>query len=268
MDYEKLHREVLFPEVRVKTDKAGGSGTIIYSQPNADGYSTYVVSCHHVIDDALSVRKEWSSKLGIERKKEYRQVVTVEFFDYSNVPHGQRPVNNSVDAEIVAYDKDHDMTLLKLRTVKQAQYVAKLMAPGDEKQLMIGQPTVAVGAAMLHDPILTMGILTHFGDEIDYKDYWMSNAQIIFGNSGGAMFADTERGYEFIGIPSRVAVAGWGSAVTHLGYFSPITRVLGFFHEQGYHFLVPGDTSTEADCLAEIKKSKDEAEKNSANSGE
>src|SRR3990167_6150575 len=155
MNLTKLHEQVLFSQVRVKTDKAGGSGTIIYSKPNdKTEFSTYAISCHHVIDDAIIVKKEWSSKLGVERKKEYRQIVTVEFFDYSNVSHGSSPVNYSVDAEIVAYDKDHDMALLKLRTVKPAAYIAPLMLPGDEKVLVVGSPTVAVGAAMLHDPIV------------------------------------------------------------------------------------------------------------------
>jgi len=238
----------------VKTDKAGGSGTIIYSEPNEDTpskYSTYVITCHHVIEDALSVKKEWDSAVGRDVKREYRKVVVVEFFDYENVLPGHRPVNYSVDADIVAYDKDHDMALLKLRTKKQAQYVAKLCSSEKAKQLTIGDEVFAVGCAMLHDPILTKGIITHQGDEIDYKDYWMSNAQIIFGNSGGAVFTKDE--LEFLGIPSRMDVAGWGSPITHLGYFSPIHRIYEFFNEQLFHFL-HDKTHTEKQCEKEREK--------------
>jgi len=87
----------------------------------------------------------------------------------------------------------------------------------------------------------------------------MSSAQIIFGNSGGAMFAERDGNYYFIGVPSRVDVVGWGSAVTHLGYFSPIPRVYDFFKEQLFHFLVPGSKHTESDCLKE-QESREERE--------
>lgn len=260
VDIDKLYEEVLFSQVRVKTEKVGGSGTIIYSAPseNTKIYSTYVITCHHIISSALSVRKDWDSKLGREKKREFRQLVTTEFFDWSNVPHGSRPVNYSTDAEILAYDKDHDMALLKLRTVKTASYVAEILHPDYVEGLRVGHPVWAVGAALLHDPILTDGIITHMGDDIDFKYYWMSNAPIIFGNSGGAVFAETSNGYKFIGIPSRVAIVGWSSVVTHIGYFSPVTRVYEFFREQLFDFLIPGSKETEASC--EIKR-KDRAER-------
>ena len=251
---KQLHSEVLYSQVRVKTAKSGGSGTIIRSKEK----STYVLTCWHVVEEALTVRKDWDSRLGKERKREFRQLVKVEFFDWENVPHGNRPLNYSADAEVVAYDKDHDLALLKLRTLKSVPYVAKVMGKPNFEELSIGSAVVACGAALLHDPVLTTGIITHQGDEIDYKDYWMSNAQIIFGNSGGAMFADTSRGYEFIGVPSRIDVAGWGTPITHLGYFSPITRIYEFLTEQIFGFLLPGSEETEESCE---KKRKEEQER-------
>ena len=252
---EDLATQVLHSQVRVSTGKAGGSGTVIYSEESVgkETFDTYVLTCHHVIDDALTVRKEWDSRVGRERKKEYRQLVTVEFFDWDNVPHGSRPLNYSADATIVAYDASHDMALLKLKTIKQAPAVGALMSGDDAKSIQIGSPVVAVGAALGHDPVLTDGIITHMGDEIDFKDYWMSNAQIVFGNSGGAVFAETSTGYQFIGIPSRVAVT-WGTPITHLGYFSPITRVNDFFEEQLYCFLEKGHAHSSATCSKERAK--------------
>lgn len=251
-----LHEQVLFPQVRVKTAKAGGSGTIIYSEQAEGGvFHTYAITCHHVIDEAITVKNEWDPRVGRERKREFRQLVSVEFFDWTNVLHGNRPLNYSSDAEIVAYDKDHDMAILKLRTIKRADFVARVMRKGDDKALQIGSPVVAVGCAMLHDPVLTRGMVTHFGDEIDGKLYWMSNAQIIFGNSGGAMFTDAEP-HEFIGIPSRIAISGWSVPITHMGYFSPVSRVHEFFDEQTFQFLSPGSGATEVSCEAERKKIK------------
>lgn len=244
---KNLHEQVLFTQVRVKTKKAGGSGTVLYSNEGKDGYSTYVITCHHVIEDALSVKKEYDPKIGQDRKKEYRQVINVEFFDYASVPHGRRPVNNSVDADIMAYDKIHDMALLKLRMITQASTVAKLLSQEEITSIKIGDRTNAVGCALLHDPILTEGMITHMGDEIEYNDYWMSSAQIIFGNSGGAMFLERDDEYSFIGIPSRVDVVGWANAVTHLGYFSPITRVYKFLDDESFQFIYD-ESYTEEQC--------------------
>jgi len=259
---DTLHKEVLYSQVRVKTGGVGGSGTIIYSAKGENGeYNTYILTCHHVIESAIKVKVEWDSKLGRDIKKEYRQLVTVEFFDFENKLHGQVPVTYSTLGEIISYDKSHDMSLLRLRTVKRASYVATLLPSDMIKSIRIGSPTVAVGAALLHDPIITSGIVSHMGDEIDYKIYWMSTAQIIFGNSGGAMFHPIDEKYYFIGVPSRIDIAGFQDAITHLGYFSPIGRVYEFFDEQLHHFLIPGHDHSEADCLNELKGRKEQEKK-------
>ena len=260
MDLTKLHQQVLQSQIRVKTDKAGGSGTIIYSQ----GSSTYAITCHHVVDSAIRLKVAWDPALGRERKKEYRQLVTVEFFDWDSVPHGHRPLTYSADAEILAYDAAHDMALLKLRMTKSAPAVAAMLPAEEVSRVRVGSPMVACGCALLHDPILTKGMVTHMGDEIDHKLYWMGSAQIIFGNSGGSVFLPLTVGDEdrfwFAGIPSRIDVAGWGVPITHLGYFSPITRVYEFLDEQLYHFIKPGATHTEVECEKE-RKARDEQEK-------
>jgi len=56
-------------------------------------------------------------------------------------------------------------------------------------------------------------------------------------NSGGGTFLAETR--EFIGVPSRVAVTGFlgSSAVTHLSYSIPITRVYDFLEKQMFRFI-------------------------------
>ena len=260
---DHLRTQVLYNQVRVKTSKAGGSGTVIYSALGEDSkqYNTYVLTCHHVVSDAISIKSAWDSRIGRDRKQELRQLVTVEFFNYLNVPHGYRPVSSSVDAEIVAYDDRHDMALLHLRTIQQAEHVAQMLKPADVEVLQVGMPLVAVGAALLHDPIVTQGHLTHMGDEIDHALYMMSSAQIIFGNSGGAMFGEVDDVYQYVGIPSRIDIAGWSSPVTHLGYFSPAVRIHEFLQEQLYCFLIPGHEHTGAHCATERKERKEREER-------
>ena len=259
----KLHEEVLKTQVRVSVnEKSGGSGTIIYSKKNSNGiFSNYVLTCYHVIASAISIKTEWSTPpIGHDVKKEYRQVVKVEFFDYEAVPHGRRPVNYSVDGDILAYDVTHDMALIKLRNIKQYKNVAKILPIIRKEEMCVGSDVCAVGAALLHDPILTFGKITHMGDEINFKDYWMSNANIIFGNSGGAIFYNDTKEYFIVGVPSMVDIVGWGTPVTHLGYFSPLNRIYDFLEEQMFNFITD-PTISEEDCNTLRKNKEDEERK-------
>ena len=52
----KLHKQILWTTVRVHTDKAYGSGTVIYSKPDKKGeYQTYIITCEHVIHDNIKI---------------------------------------------------------------------------------------------------------------------------------------------------------------------------------------------------------------------
>ena len=258
----KLHKQVLHSQVRVRTQTAGGSGTVIYSQKGEDGYfSTYIVTCQHVIADAVKVEDKWDSLLKKQRKMEVIQPVIAEFFNWEGVPHGKSPLTSGATADIVAYSEKHDMALIHLR-LREAPPTAILLPRDQVEKVVIGSPTWAVGCALGHDPILTQGIVTHQGDISGEVDYWMSNAQIIFGNSGGAMFWESGDDYYWIGIPSLVSVSGWGNAITHMGYFSPVSRLYKFLDEQIFDFLIPGSKKTEQGCADERKaKRKHEEEK-------
>src|SRR4030042_3491800 len=111
-----VHEQVLYTQVRVTCGNAGGSGTVIYSGKDEEGfYSTYILTCHHVVSGAIKVEKKWISMLGCEKKVDLRQPVTVEFFNWGIVPHGDKPLTSGIHAEIVAYDQDHDIAILKMK---------------------------------------------------------------------------------------------------------------------------------------------------------
>lgn len=58
-EIEKLHQEVLYNTVRVRAEKASGSGTLVFSGKNKkDSFETYILTANHVIDDLCTVGKK------------------------------------------------------------------------------------------------------------------------------------------------------------------------------------------------------------------
>ena len=248
-DIETLHQSVLYPVVRVRSMDSGGSGTIIYSKQNAkQQYETFVLTNHHVIESAIQVTSEWDPNLRKEVKKEKRATVTVEIFQYKNL--SENIGRFAMDADIVAYSARHDLGLLKLRSSEKAAYVAKLMTKDKVDMIKVFQKVFAVGCSLGHPPIQTEGSIMSISDEIESEKFWMTNAAIIFGNSGGAVFlAETQ---EFVGVPSRVAVTGF-YAVSHMAYSIPLSRVYQWLEEANYQFVYDDKMTSEA-CEALRKK--------------
>ena len=232
-----LHQCCLYPTVRVTTVEAGGSGTFLWTVPLEPGrFAHYVLTNHHVVEGAIKIDKEWDSVQKKEVKVERRQTVHVEFFQYRNL---SEPVGTlKTAADIMAWDKDEDLALLRLRDEGAKPDVAKLIPRDRLGTLRLFQPIIAVGAGLGHAPFPTAGMITSLVDEIERKTYMMASAQIIFGSSGGGVYSpDTG---EFIGVPSRLAVAFRGfSAIiaTHMGFFIPAQRIYAFLEAQGHAFL-------------------------------
>lgn len=236
---EKQHEQMLYTVVRVRAGDAAGSGTVVWSGKDAaEKWHTYVVTNFHVVTGAVKVEKKWDSRLGREVKRELRSTVTVEYFAYNE---WSRNVGvQGTLADIVAWDEKEDLALLETRDRENgARYVAALLPVSEAPEVKIYERLWAVGASLGHAPITTEGILNYKDDEIENLIYWMSSAQIIFGNSGGAMFrwSEPRQRFEWIGVPSRVSVT-FGAVVMHMGYFIPIPRVSEFLERHVYRFIV------------------------------
>ena len=260
---EDKHEKMLYPTVRVRTDKAGGSGTVIYSKiiPGEEKkYETYVLTNCHVVSDNIKVEKKWSTLLKREVKTDILSECSVEFFnfEYGSWESGQ----NMYRSEIMCYDKDMDLALLKLKTEKKIDYVAKLFPKGQHKEkLRMFMNLYAVGCGLGHQPLATQGNLTGFDDVIDNYPYFLSTAPSIYGSSGGAVFLDET--YEFIGVPSRVAVSisGFSSdAITHLSYFIPVMTIYKFMEEQLFTFIYDSNTTSKK-CESKRREKRDRDEK-------
>ena len=146
------------------------------------------------------------------------------------------------------------MALVKLRTETQAEYVAELEKK--DADLFVMDETVAVGCSLGFPPLPTTGRVSRINFQIQSFPYHMSSAQIIYGNSGGAMFREGK----LIGIPSRVAVIGWGTPVPHMGLLIPIDRVYNWMEREHYDFLYD-ETKTEKECLDKRKQEIEEKKK-------
>ena len=256
MDTTEKHVKMLYPTVRVRTDSAGGSGTIIYSKPDAssDKYETYVLTNHHVIADNIKLTKKWNTLVQRDLQSDTLTDCNVERFEfeYESWEEG----HSAYKAEICCYDKDLDLGLLKVKSSKQFEFVATMIEKDTHKEnLRLFQPLYAVGCGLGHPPLQTKGELAGFSDIIDNEPYWMSTAPTIFGNSGGSVYlADSG---EFIGIPSRISVVmiGFGgSAITHMSFFIPITTIYGFLSDQMYNFLFDGNYTSEQCAEMRMKK--------------
>jgi hypothetical protein len=245
LSQKEQHERILYPVVRVHTEKAGGSGTIIYSKPNPDNpeeYQTFVLTCAHVVEDAISTKRDWDSVLKKKIEKELLEQVTAEVFDYVYLSRVNS--SNSHKADIVAYDKYHDIAILKLDSPKQAPYVAKLIPKDNIKDVKLFTPVWTSGCSLLHEPFANPGFVTFLSEMIENKLYWMVNASSIFGNSGGAVFlADTG---EQVGISARITTIQLGfstDVTTWMGFCVAPQRLYEFFDEQELQFLYdPKDT--------------------------
>ena len=248
------HEQMFYPTVRVRTKKAGGSGTVVYSENYNDEVYTYVITNHHVISDSVHVEKKWDPVLKRKVDKEILDTVYVEFFRFNNFSHTIGSF--AVEADIVAYsdvEGGQDWALLRVRDKEnKADYVANMFPLKDIENVHIFDDCFAVGASLGHPPVASNGMITYMDDEIDHFKYWMSSAPTIFGNSGGAVYrwSGNRKIYEYIGIPSRISIQPMGfsaDAITHMGYFIPIDRVYALLKENNYHFIYDEDVSFE-DC--------------------
>ena len=263
----ELHERALYPTIRIKADRATGSGTIIYCGERTEkdedgeyGFSTYVLTNHHVVSEAIRVEERFDPQKGKTVKKDYRDFVQVEVFAYKN--RSTITARTTAEAEIMAYHEKRDIALLRLRTNEEFKFVAKLLKSEEAKNVHIFDKLYVVGCGLGQPPFPTSGMLTGKDVTIDYFPYWQTSAPSIFGNSGGAVFRGET--LEMMGIPSRISVRGGmfggNDAITHIGYFCPPAEIHRFLQEEGFLFLVD-DSHNEADDLKAIaNRGKDDDE--------
>jgi hypothetical protein len=243
MDQEKLMQEVLAPVSRIRAAKGRGSGTIIHS--SAEG--TYLLTNFHVVEDNISYKEVWDELLRRDVKKEFTSQVEVDTYKFGE--KGDVQGIFTTNADIILGNKQQDLALLKLRT-EVTFSTAKLYPEDKAEQVPLLSELTCAGAAMGEKPIVTTGLLNGIQIEIDNYEYWLSSAPSIFGNSWGAVFTRWDGAWHYLGIPSRIRVAILGfaaDAITHMGYFIPISRIYHWLRDNCYEYLWCPEVSKE-DC--------------------
>jgi len=246
------HEKCLYPCIRVRTPKALGSGTILFVEPSPQApglFDWYVLTNTHVVENLITIAPRWNSVLKREVKTDILGQPDVEVFTFAYV---SRTVGSTgLQAEIVGYDKEQDLTLLRVRAPYSHPHVAKLIPEPEINDLVSFQGVWNVGCGMGAKPVITHGYLSAFGCEIENRDYYMVTAPSYFGNSGGATFLE-ESGH-MIGVPARITVASLGfsaDVVPHMGFSITATRIYEFLRDQSLDFVF--DTNkTSVQCAAE-----------------
>ena len=231
----------MYPVVRVRAGQAGGSGVLIYSEPDPQDEGKYInilLTCEHVIDGAIKLRDEWDAILKREVKRDVLDEVVIEVFDYD----GSKVVSaNSTTGQIIAYDKHHDLAAVKLNSnTRPLSHVASVIPKDQIGCLQLFDPVWVSGCSLLHDPFPNPGTITYLREMIDQKAYLMQNASSIFGNSGGGLFQGTGEDFNLLGLTSRVTVTQLGFGVdvqTWMGFSTHPDRLYEFFDHQELQFL-------------------------------
>jgi S1-C subfamily serine protease len=254
---QKLQK-VLYPVVRVLNGSGGGSGTVVYSEDREGKgeFQNFVLTNHHVVDNLIHVEKVWDNLTRSYKFVEKNDLAEVELFAYAN--GGATVTKTAVKADVVAYVATEDIALLKLRHTFKIEFTARILPPG--KNLRLFQEIYAVGCPLLVDPMFTQGEVTDIENLIDNVAYTGGTANIIWGNSGGAVMSQFGDEWYFCGIPSRGYGAQNGQFVTYLGYYIPPSRIQLFITSQKLDFLVdPSKTPTQS--MEEREKIQSEKQK-------
>ena len=238
MEVKDVHEKILYPVSRVRAADSGGSGVLVYSKEDSQRPGEYIniaLTCEHVIAKNVTVKDEWDTVLKREVKRDVTTEVTIEMFDYDN---SEVVSANSIKADIIAYDKNHDLAAVRLHSKKQMPYVASVISKDAISKLQIADPVWVSGCSLLHDPFPNPGTLTYLREMIDQKAYIMQNAPSIFGNSGGGLFHGVTG--ELLGLTSRITVTQLGFGVdvqSWMGFSTHPDRLYEFFEHQELQFL-------------------------------
>lgn len=233
-------KEMLYPTVMVDVDQRGqGSGTVIYSQKRKEDIWSLILTNYHVISEAISIKEEFDPQKGKEVKKEHRRPVHVRFWDYNDYSTAVGTTGRV--AHIVAWDKGKDLALLRIEDEERRIHFVATLWPEKAGGPYLFQQVWAIGSGLGNPPYPTEGLLSGISArDSDGGRLYLATAPIVFGNSGGSLYAYSglRKRYEMIGVPSMVTAIGWGTIVPHIAWSRPISEIRKFLRENKFGFIL------------------------------
>ena len=253
--------EMLYPSVLVDLGDGTGSGTIIFSDKRAheswkeEKTWTLVLTNFHVIEKAINIEEVFDPKSAKNIQKEGNDSLGCNCTtDYSTAVGTTGRV-----ARIVAWDKDRDLALLRLEDKERKISNVAILWPEDVGGPYLFQTTWAIGSGMGNPPYPTQGLLSGIsGKDLKGRALYLSSSPIIFGNSGGALWAYSKKRdrYEMIGVPSMVGAYGWGTVIPHIAWSRPISEIRSFLRENDFGFVLGDEDVPKKDPDEEEEKEK------------
>ena len=255
--------EMLYPSVLVDLGDGTGSGTIIFSDKRAheswkeEKTWTLVLTNFHVIEKAINIEEVFDPKSAKNIQKETRRPVHVRLWDYNDYSTAVGTTGRV--ARIVAWDKDRDLALLRLEDKERKISNVAILWPEDVGGPYLFQTTWEIGSGMGNPPYPTQGLLSGIsGKDLKGRALYLSSSPIIFGNSGGALWAYSKKRdrYEMIGVPSMVGAYGWGTVIPHIAWSRPISEIRSFLRENDFGFVLGDEDVPKKDPDEEEEKEK------------
>ena len=257
--------EMLYPTVMVDLGGDGtGSGTVIFSGVREheswkdEKVWSLVLTNHHVVKGAIGIEEEFDPKRGKNIQKETRRPVHLRLWDYNDYSTAVGTTGRV--ARILAWDKHRDLALLRLDDNERTMKNVAILWPENVGGPYLFQKTWAVGSGMSNPPYPTEGLLSGIsGKDAKGRSLYLSSAPIIFGNSGGSLWAFSKKRdrYEMSGAPSMVGAYGWGNIVTHIAWSRPVSEIRSFLRENDFGFVL-GDKDIPKKDPKDEDKEKDE----------
>jgi serine protease Do len=136
----------------------------------------------------------------------------------------------SVEAVVKGSNAEMDIAVIAVRTTDMKEATLqeiKIATVGDSENLVVGEPTIAIGNALGYGQSVTSGIISALSRELDGFDTKLiqTDAAINPGNSGGALL--NIKG-EVIGINTAKLA---DNAIEGMGYAIPISEVKEIIEE-------------------------------------
>lgn len=270
-----MTRNMMYPTVLVRTNRARGSGTVLFSgyveeslickleppvakdsvpcagKEQGRQIRTYVLSAWHVVEGIFANPHKLPPKLVPPDGKKDKDKDKKAMLDMQASVAPQLPPlsiivrvassTGEMETSFARYEamvvaKDVENDLVVL-SVKHTLPFTAWTAPRDVK-LQPFRPVWALGAPLGFGPLATEGILSGTKEEVGKKRYLLSAAPIYGGNSGGGLFHYSKERYRFelIAVNRAIGVGPFGP-VPHIVLSIPIGMVHDFLEKHSLGFI-------------------------------